>query len=168
MEAPIARDSGIESNPIPSSMPAPPPFFSAMISANVKMMAPAKNANVVKVIPRLVSASMTISNIAAAINIPASNAVKNNICCSEKFLFLAINAPRKDVPPANVVIAITVRISVIPNAVVISHLTRRIYCVLYIYDSTFNIPFTRPFILYAPYTQTGCGRTNNKKNIHFK
>ena len=27
MEAPIARDSGIESNPIPSSMPAPPPFF---------------------------------------------------------------------------------------------------------------------------------------------
>ena len=30
IDAPIARDSGIESNPIPSNMPAPPPFFSAI------------------------------------------------------------------------------------------------------------------------------------------
>jgi hypothetical protein len=36
------------------------------------------------------------------------------------------------VPPAKVVIAITVRISVIPNAVVISHLTRGFYCAIYI------------------------------------
>ena len=27
IDAPIARDSGIESNPIPSNMPAPPPSF---------------------------------------------------------------------------------------------------------------------------------------------
>lgn len=27
IDAPIARDSGIESNPIPSNIPAPQPFF---------------------------------------------------------------------------------------------------------------------------------------------
>jgi hypothetical protein len=31
IDAPIARDSGIESNPIPSNMPAPHPFFSNII-----------------------------------------------------------------------------------------------------------------------------------------
>ncbi len=31
IDAPIARDSAIESNPIPSNIPAPPPFFSAII-----------------------------------------------------------------------------------------------------------------------------------------
>jgi hypothetical protein len=30
IDVPIARWSGIESNPIPSNMPAPPPFFSAI------------------------------------------------------------------------------------------------------------------------------------------
>ena len=74
-----------------------------MTSANVKIMDPAKNASIVNTIPRCSSASMTISNTAAAISMPAPNAVKNNPCCSEKFLFRANNAPTKDVPPANAV-----------------------------------------------------------------
>lgn len=109
-----------------------------MTSANVKIMAPAKNANIVNAIPRCSSASTTISNTAAAIRVPAPHAVKNNTCCSEKFLFRAINAPTKEVPPANAVIAITVRISVISIAVVSSHLDRRTYrdsiCMIVLFD----------------------------------
>jgi hypothetical protein len=52
--------------------------------------------------------------------------VKNNTCGSEKFLFRAIKAPKNEVPPANEVMAITVRISVVSIAVLISHLARRI------------------------------------------
>jgi hypothetical protein len=89
-------------------------------------MAPPKNASNVIAIPRVVSASTTISDTAAAINMPAPNAVKNNTCCSEKFLFRASNAPTNEVPPANVVIAIPVRISVVSIAVLVSHLTRRV------------------------------------------
>ena len=109
-----------------------------MTSANVKIMAPAKNASIVSTIPRCSSPSTTISNTTAAISIPAPNAVKNNTCCSEKFLFCATNAPTKEVPPANAVIAITVRISVISIAVVSSHLARRTYrgsiCLIVLFD----------------------------------
>jgi hypothetical protein len=52
--------------------------------------------------------------------------VKNNTFGSEKFLFRASKAPKNEVPPANAVMAITVRISVVSIAVLISHLARRI------------------------------------------
>ena len=90
------------------------------------MIDPPKNASNVVAIPRVVSASMTISNTAAAISIPAPNAVKNNTCGSEKFFFRASKAPKNEVPPANAVMAITVRISVVSIAVLTSHLARRI------------------------------------------
>jgi hypothetical protein len=104
----------------------------------VKIIAPAKNANTVITMPSSVSASMTISNTAAAIRMPAPNAVKNNTCCSEKFLFRAIKAPTKEVPPANVVIASTVRISGASIAVLGSRSDRRTcggsICMIVVFD----------------------------------
>lgn len=93
----------------------------------MKITAPPKNANNVIVIPSSVSASITISNTAAAIRIPAPKAVKDNTNCSEKFIFRAIRAPTKDVPPANEVIASTVRISITSIAV----LSSRPACIIY-------------------------------------
>jgi hypothetical protein len=54
---------------------------------------------------------------AADIKIPAPNAVKNNITDVEKFTYFAISAPIKEVPPANNVMPITIKISV--NEIVI-------------------------------------------------
>ena len=111
MEAPMASDSGIESNPIPRRIPAPPPLRSAITSATVNIIEPPIKDNNVNVIPMILSASTTISKMAAEIRIPAPNEVKNNICCSPNFLYFAIKAPRNDVPPAKESKAITLRIS---------------------------------------------------------
>ena len=40
IEAPIAKDSGIVSKPIPINISAPPPFLTAIKSAIVNMIAP--------------------------------------------------------------------------------------------------------------------------------
>jgi hypothetical protein len=62
---------------------------------------------------------MAISNIAAEIRIPAPNAVSDNICCSENFIFFEIIVPTNEVPPAKAVIAITVMMSIASMGVVI-------------------------------------------------
>lgn len=64
-EAPIASDSGFESRPIPRSIPAPPPFHSATISARVKITAPPRKLTSVLKLPMISSDSITIWNIAA-------------------------------------------------------------------------------------------------------
>jgi hypothetical protein len=43
IEAPIAKDSGIVSKPIPISISAPPPFLTAIISAIVKIVVQIKS-----------------------------------------------------------------------------------------------------------------------------
>ncbi len=86
--------------------------MTAITSAIVKIIAPKIKNKSVEIIPIDSSASITISNIAADIRIPAPNAVKNKITDVEKFTYFAIIAPMNDVPPANKVIQITVKISV--------------------------------------------------------
>ena len=83
------------------------------------MIAPKIKNKSVEIIPSDFSASITISNIAADIRIPAPNAVKNKTIDVEKFTYFAISAPMNEVPPANKVIPITVKISVNEIATVI-------------------------------------------------
>ena len=87
-------------------MPAPPPFFSANQSRKENKIAPAINAIIVTSNPTNFSASTTISNIAAAIKIPAPKEVRAKTALREKFILLAIYMPRKDVKPAKDVNAI--------------------------------------------------------------
>jgi hypothetical protein len=112
-EAPMASDSGIESRPMPSRMPAPPPLCSAITSAMVKTIEPATKAINVMIVPKVFSASITIPKMAAEIKMPAPKAVKNNTCLSLKLTYLAMSAPANEVPPANADIAITRTISII-------------------------------------------------------
>ena len=77
MEAPIARDSGIESYPIQRRIPAPPPMRSAITSAIVNIIDPAIKHNNVNVIPMIFSVSIPISKMGADIRILAQKAVKN-------------------------------------------------------------------------------------------
>jgi hypothetical protein len=79
MEAPLASDSGIESNPIQRRISAPPPLRSAITSAIVNIIDPSIKHNNVNVIPKIFSFSIPISKMASDIRILAQKAVKNNI-----------------------------------------------------------------------------------------
>jgi hypothetical protein len=86
--------------------------LTAITSAIVNITAPKIKNKSVGISPIDFSARITISNMAADIRMPAPNAVKNNRTGFEKCTYFPINAPRKEVPPANNVIPITIKISV--------------------------------------------------------